>query len=58
MQVSAFLGSAWREQRNTFRFSPGFVFFFLELDVIWDIAQIGLYIFVILIHLFLCKYKA
>lgn len=41
-----------------FTFSPGFVFFFLELDGIWDTAQIGPYTSVMLIHLFLCKHKA
>lgn len=27
-----------------FRFSPGFVFFFLELHIVWDMAQIGPYV--------------
>lgn len=41
-----------------FRFSPCFVFFFLELVGIWDMAQIGPYTSVTLIRLFLCKHKA
>lgn len=41
-----------------FRFSPGFVFFFLELDDIWDMAQISPYTSVTLIHLLLCSHKA
>lgn len=36
--LAFFLICMERKQRNMFRFSPGFVFFFLELDIIWAMA--------------------